>query len=386
VFGGNMTFAQLYSISSTGTVTLGLQLPQADFWGAAPPFPASDGAIWVPSTVSSHLTMFRLDPAGGVQSWPLPLTLGSLPIVEDDARRLWGADQAAFGEGLVYTVTLDGQVQVPFSLPQHASLYSIIVGADGHVYALTGPLPGRPGSSILQLDTSRSRARVVATLPLAQGPLIEASDGNFYACSSNVLYRIGKQGGVTALHTFGSGPEGTGLYGGVMQASDGLLYGLAYQGGAAGYGTVFRATLDGVVTVVHTFSGEGSAQAPSQYVGVLTQGSDGALYGHTSSPFANSPGENTGATTFRLDLGLPLPAPQLLRSSAMRVHAGDTVLLTGRNLLATSAVSVGGVPASFVQRSSQYVELTVPAGTRGGHVAVSTPNGTAASPFVLRVD
>lgn len=383
VFAGNMTFGQLYTLTPAGVVTLGVQLPGADFWGAAPPFFASDGALWVPSTVNASLRMFRLDPAGGQQSWPLPLVLGSLPVVEDDLGQLWGANEPVDG-GLVYTVTLAGEVEVAMRIPQRTAMQSIIVGADSHVYGLTGPSSGRRDSTVEQLDAGL-RGRVLATLPQARGPFIEGSDGNFYACATDALYRVGKRGDVTLLHTF-SGAEGTGLYGGVIQASDGLLYGVASQGGPLGHGAVFRATLDGTVTVVHAFTGEGQGLEPSQYVTVLTQGSDGAFYGHTSSAFANSPGENIGATTYRLDLGLPKPLPQLLRASAQRVHAGDTVLLTGRNLLATGAVTVGGVPAGFVQRSSQYVQVTVPTGTSGGRVAVITPAGIATSPFVLRVD
>ena len=64
-------------------------------------------------------------------------------------------------------------------------------------------------------------------------------DGYFYGTSYIAVYRFS---GLTTLHAF-SGPDGTNLTGGVVQASDGSLYGTTTEGGANKMGTVFRITL-----------------------------------------------------------------------------------------------------------------------------------------------
>ena len=62
-----------------------------------------------------------------------------------------------------------------------------------------------------------------------------------------------------------------------MQGADGALYGTAYQGGSSGYGTVFKLNPDGTgFTVLKNF--DYSTTGGYLYAG-LVQGTDGALYG-----------------------------------------------------------------------------------------------------------
>ena len=48
----------------------------------------------------------------------------------------------------------------------------------------------------------------------------------------------------TTLHSF-DGTDGSGLYTGLVQATDGDLYGVTYFGGVNNQGTVFKITLSG---------------------------------------------------------------------------------------------------------------------------------------------
>ena len=386
VFSGNGAFGQLYAVDFAGQVTLGLQIPGAYFAAMAASFQASDGALWVPSTSNGQPTMNRID-ASGRKSWPLPIVYTPQAVVEDTQGRLWGASQPVFGTGQIFTITLDGKVKVRAEFPQERSVVSMVAASDGHVYALTAPFSGSEPSWLLQLDTRNGVPRSIASLPTSNAQLAEGPDGNFYGCASNsdTLFRLSKTGAYTALRKLAGGAEGASITACSLLASDGNLYGMTYQQGPYGYGTIFRATLDGQITTVHAFTGADQGQHPSQYVARMVQGSDGALYGETTSAYANAPGYNTGATTYRLDLGLARPAPQLLRASSTRAAVGDTVMLTGANLLGTTGVSVNGVAASFEVRSAQYLVLTVPAGARTGTVEVATPAGRATSPFVLRI-
>ena len=386
VFSGIGSFGQLYTVDLAGQVTLGLQLPAAYYAAMAAAFQASDGALWVPSTSNNQPTMNRID-ASGRKSWPLPIVYTSQAVVQDTQGRLWGASQPVFGTGQIYTITLDGQVKVRAEFPQERSVVSMVAASDGHIYALTAPFAGSDPSWLLQLDTRSGVPRSIGSLPTSAAQLAEGPDGHFYGCASNsdTLFRLTKTGVYTALHHLAGGAEGASVTACSLLASDGHLYGMTYQQGAYGYGTIFRATLDGQITTVHAFTGADQGQHPSQYVARMAQGSDGALYGETTSAAANAPGYNTGATTYRLDLGLSRPAPRLLRASALRAAVGDTVLLTGSNLLGATGVSINGTAAPFEVRSAQYLVMTVPVGAHSGSVEVVTPAGHATSPFVLRI-
>jgi uncharacterized repeat protein (TIGR03803 family) len=63
----------------------------------------------------------------------------------------------------------------------------------------------------------------------------------------------------------------------MMQANDGNFYGTIKNGGTNGYGSVFKLTPDGTVTVLYSFNNtDGSTPT-----GSLVQASNGNLYGTT---------------------------------------------------------------------------------------------------------
>jgi uncharacterized repeat protein (TIGR03803 family) len=129
------------------------------------------------------------------------------------------------------------------------------------------------------------------------GPLLAASDG--YGCGvtcsggrlgKGSLYRLGPDGAVSTVHSFKK-DEGECPSGRLTQASDGNLYGTAIRGGAYGRGTVFRLTPAGELTVVHAFRGGRGGESPG---GGVVQASDGQLYGLSDHP--------DGETVYRLSL------------------------------------------------------------------------------------
>jgi uncharacterized repeat protein (TIGR03803 family) len=83
------------------------------------------------------------------------------------------------------------------------------------------------------------------------------------------------------LHRFtGLGGDGARVYGAVIEASNGLLYGSTSEGGISNQGTIFRLGRDGSgYQVLHKFTG--TAGAAGQRIGGLTEGSNGFLYGTT---------------------------------------------------------------------------------------------------------
>lgn len=83
------------------------------------------------------------------------------------------------------------------------------------------------------------------------------------------------------LHAFPSRTEG-GPYGGLVQASDGTLFGTTTTGGSAGCGFVYKINPSGGgYTEIHSFFSSPEDQGCQSYGGLIF-GSDGKLYGTTA--------------------------------------------------------------------------------------------------------
>ncbi len=131
----------------------------------------------------------------------------------------------------------------------------------------------------------------------------QASDGNIYGLTTlggtedhGTFYRLNADGTIATLHSFVAATEGSGPQARLVQASDHNFYGTTTSGGMHGGGTIFRMTLDGTLTVLHQFAG--GANDGSQPFAGLVQGSDGYLYGTT--PRGGSSNDN--GTVFRISL------------------------------------------------------------------------------------
>src|ERR1035441_266757 len=88
----------------------------------------------------------------------------------------------------------------------------------------------------------------------------------------------------TTLVNF-DGTDGANSTAGMIRATDGNFYGTTSAGGANSSGTVFKITLSGTLTTLHSSSSTGTG---GQYpLAGLIQGKDGNLYGTTSRGSAN---------------------------------------------------------------------------------------------------
>ena len=139
--------------------------------------------------------------------------------------------------------------------------------------------------------------------------LVQGSDGYFYGttyyggtnglCNAGgpgfifttygAVFKISTNGVVTMLHSF-TGADGQHPRAGLVQGSDGNFYGTTYNGGTTfsgltppGYGTVFQITAAGAFTSLYSFAQTNfpSSIGLNPWAG-LVQGSDGSFYGTTA--------------------------------------------------------------------------------------------------------
>jgi uncharacterized repeat protein (TIGR03803 family) len=138
-------------------------------------------------------------------------------------------------------------------------------------------------------------------LPLAG--VIQGSDGWLYgttvtggtnALPVGTVFKLQTDGaGFVLLHHF-SGTNGNGPSASVLEGSDGFLYGTTVSGGISNFGTVFKLAKNGSqFALLHEFTGGADSKNPH---GAVIEGSDGYLYGTTE--FGNS---STRGTIFKLD-------------------------------------------------------------------------------------
>jgi uncharacterized repeat protein (TIGR03803 family) len=124
--------------------------------------------------------------------------------------------------------------------------------------------------------------------------MVQATNGNLYgmtegdgANGDGTVFKITPSGTLTTLHSF-DGTDGAGPPGGPIQATDGNFYGTKYLGGANDSGTVFKMTPGGKLTTLYSFCSQSNCSDGFSPSAPLVQATNGDLYGTTESPFAGT--------------------------------------------------------------------------------------------------
>ncbi len=274
----------------------------------------------------------------------------------------------------------------------------LIEGNDGYLYGTT-TFGGANGAGTIYRMSLSGAVKVLYAFahtgadavngsePL--GGLVQGNDGNLYGVTSQdglysggTMFRITTAGVFTKLYDFGLSQPFTGISprASLIQASDGNLYGTTWRGGASDDGTVFKATLSGVVTEVSSFNAAATGMNP---LASVFQAADGTLITETpaAGPYA-SPG---AGTVVKVSLTLPAPAPILAKFAPTSGAAGRKVTLTGAGFVGATAVAFNGVAASFTVIAPGTIKTAVPAGAATGPIKVSNAGGTATSAALFTV-
>lgn len=264
--------------------------------------------------------------------------------------------------------------------------------------------------------------------------LLQGSDGYLYgvadfggAHGSGTVFRLSTSGQPFFFHSFTGGEGGAIPVSTLIEASDGYFYGMTELGGTApgaGYGTVFKIDRAGHISIVYKFNPSTSAIYPA---GGLIQGTDGYLYGALSENtlpglgsifrislsgqyqqlynFTATTGETVGASLlqhtngvfygsaetggaygfgaiYNLDMGLGA----FITFVRPTGKVGQSAQILGQGFTGATAVTFNGKAAtSFSVVNDTFMSAVVPTGATTGKVVVTTPAGKLTSNVNFRV-
>ncbi len=226
-------------------------------------------------------------------------------LISDAQGNLYGTTGmgGAFGQGVVFKITPAGEETV---------LYSFTGGSDGgepwgrllrdsqgNFYGTTYADGGLQLSFGVVFKLTPSGIETVlhsftggADGGHPNGDLIADAQGNLYGTTPAIprsthgtVFKVTQQGLLTVLHTF-SGPEGFSPRSGLIMDAGGNLYGTTFSGGPFGDGVVYKVTAAHTESVLHSFSGNDG----SFPVGGLVFDTVGNLYGTTAYGGASNNG------------------------------------------------------------------------------------------------
>jgi len=129
--------------------------------------------------------------------------------------------------------------------------------------------------------------------------LVQATSGDFYGTTasgglngmSGAVFKITPSGTLTTPHSFAGYPtDGSRPCAGLVHATDGNLYGTTSKGGANAGGTVFQMTPSGRLATLYSFCAQSGCMDGDSPVAGLIQATDGNLYGTTQDGGANGSG------------------------------------------------------------------------------------------------
>jgi uncharacterized repeat protein (TIGR03803 family) len=222
---------------------------------------------------------------------------------------LWGmtSQGGAYGDGTIFKIDGSGAETVMYSFGNGSAdgaepWGTLVKATNGLYYGVTFVGGNSSLGTLFSYDISTNTETVLhefggADGGLPCGSLIQASDSVLYGTTwfggnnnegAIFSYNI-TTGAETVLHDFGTGTDGQNPFSTLIRATNGLLYGLTYQGGANNSGIIFSYSIStGAETDVYDFKSTGDGRLP--IYGPLIQLNDSLLYGTTQFGGAYSSG------------------------------------------------------------------------------------------------
>jgi uncharacterized repeat protein (TIGR03803 family) len=245
--GGTSGFGVVFRLDSSNNETVLHTFSGGADGAAAPSGVIEDGAgnlfgITYYGGAYGAGTIFKLAPSGDES-------------VRDEAGNFYGAARGGGGPGEVFELMSSGTEKVlhAFGGPDGSDPRGNLVrDGDGNLYG-TAFYGGAFGYGIVfKLDTSGNETLLYSFSGGADGAnpqsgLVGDGSGNFYGTTYNggaygfgVVFKLDSGGNESVLYSFAGGADGANPYGGLIRDTAGDLYGTTHGGGVAGHGTVFE--------------------------------------------------------------------------------------------------------------------------------------------------
>ncbi len=222
--------------------------------------------------------------------------------------------------GTIFKISTNGALTSLYSFALYDGTCpeaGLVQGSDGYFYGTTygGGTNNNPNliatnnyGTVFKISTSGALTSLYSfgsthdTYHVLDGfnpsaPLVQGSDGYFYGTTYSggtnnlgTVFKISTSGALTSLYSFTGFYDGARPAAGLVQGSDGYLYGTCEYGGEStgvylpnGAGTVFKISTNGTITILYEFpiTGDYYAPAGANPQAALVQGSDGYFYGTT---------------------------------------------------------------------------------------------------------
>lgn len=324
-------------------------------------------------------TVFQLQKLGPQSPGLTTFAPNSSPVgaqVTLTGTNLTGATNVQFGRADA-TFTVVSETQINAQVPSGAERYPIVVTTPNGNAISVPPFEIGPPLTTLYGFCASSPFPYCAD-GVSPNSLILGADGNFYGTTdwsvpNSTVFRITPAGALTTL--------GTNLYypNQLFQASNGNIYGTSKQGGyftsptvcnpdpegASGCGALFKIDPNGTLTQLYAFKELSDGGHPS--AGAV-EGSDGALYGTTSTAGTGGQGtiyswSSAGFRTLHSFSGADGAAPSILVAAKNNIVYGITESggasgkgtvfsfnLSGNlaTLYSFTGIADGGTPSSLI--------------------------------------
>jgi uncharacterized repeat protein (TIGR03803 family) len=390
--GGSNGFGTIFMVTPSGAYT---DLWQFDGTNGASPIAgltlASDGNFYgtTASGGKGYGTVFRFTPPASftvlhVFNYTDGDTPESAPVEAKDGN-LYGATYS----GTTYRIKLPAGTfkQLPNNTPGF-TVDPLLLASDGNLYGTTfngGPGGSGPGT-VFRMTTSGA-IKVIhnftgtgtdGAFPVSL--LIQAADGNLYgtthdggANNSGEVFKLTLAGSFTTLHSFdvytGSfklNNDGGGPVAGLLAASDGNLYGANSLGGTLGNGTLFRITTGGSFTKLYDFGTE--FESGPQPLATLVRHTNGTYYGVADGSSSSGSGDFYSLTP-------TTKIPILIVEGPVWLKPGQPVEILGNNLNEVSTITFAGIQAQFQPGSNTYLVAEVPSAAVDGLIVATLATG-----------
>lgn len=207
----------------------------------------------------------------------------------------YGTTESGGGSGLgtVFSMTSAGTLTTIYNFGGSDGANpeaGLIQGSDGFLYGTTSGGGTNSAGTVFKVGTAGTLTTLHYFTSGSDGgnpraAVVQGSDSNYYGTTANggtsgegTIFAVLPSGEFIASYSFTGGLDGANPKAGLVQGSDGFLYGTAYAGGSSNFGTVFRYSMGNGLSYLYNFTGGEDGANPQ---GALVEDVNSNFYGTT---------------------------------------------------------------------------------------------------------